>query len=145
MTITLREITKENYEDICDLEVAEDQKRHLSSNIESLVDSMFHETMMPRAIYSDDRPVGFIMGERASDTLVGIFRFMIDFNFQKKGIGRTALELAITEIRQIEGIMKIQICYHPDNEIAKRLYFKIGFQEVGMDESGEDMWAELSI
>jgi len=145
MTITLREITKENYEDICDLEVAEDQKRHLSSNIESLVDSMFDETMVPRAIYFDDKPVGFIMGARASDTLVGIFRFMIDFNFQNEGIGLTALELAIAEIRQIEGIKQIQICYHPDNEIAKRLYFKIGFQEIGMDESGEDMLAEMSV
>ena len=145
MNITLREITNENYMDICDLEVADDQKRHLSSNIESLVESKFYETMVPRAIYADDKPVGFIMGDRASDTKVGIFRFMIDFNFQNKGIGRAALELAIAEIRQIEGIKQIEICYHPDNEIAKRLYFKIGFQEVGMNESGDDMLAVMSV
>lgn len=145
MSVTLREISKENYEAICDLEVAEDQRRHLSSNMESLVDAMFHETMVPRAIYFEDTPVGFIMGNRASDTTVGIFRFMVDFNFQQKGIGRSALELAITEIKQIEGIKKIQICYHPDNEIAKRLYSNIGFQEIGMDESGEDMWAEMAV
>jgi len=134
VNITLREVTKDNYMDICDLEVADDQKRHLSSNMESLVESKFYETM----------PVGFIMGDRSSDT-VGIFRFMIDFNFQNKGIGRAALELAIAEIRQIEGIKKIEICYHPDNKIAKRLYLKIGFQEVGMDESGDDMWAVMSV
>ena len=144
MNITLREITKDNYMDVCDLEVADDQKRHLSSNMESLVESKFYETMIPRAIYADDKPVGFIMGDRSSDT-VGIFRFMVDFNFQNKGIGRAALELAITEIRQIEGIKQIEICYHPDNKIAKHLYLKIGFEEVGMDESGDDMWAVMSV
>jgi len=145
VTVTLREITKENYEEICDLEVAEDQKRHLSSNMESLVESMFHDHMVHRAIYWNDKPVGFIMGARHTDTQVGIFRFMIDSDYQKKGIGRSALELAIAEIRQIEGIKSIQICYHPDNEVAKRLYVKIGFQEVGMDDTGEDMLAVMSV
>lgn len=145
MNITLREITKDNYEDICDLEVAEDQKRHLSSNMESILDSKFHESLTARAIYSDDIPVGFIMGERTTAAKVEIYRFMIDINFQKKGIGCSALELAITEIKKIEGIKQIQICYHPDNEIAKSLYFKIGFKEVGMNDSDDDMLAVMSV
>jgi len=62
MHITLREITKENFMDVCELEVADDQRRHLSSNMESLLESKFYETMIPRAIYADDKPVGFIMG-----------------------------------------------------------------------------------
>jgi len=145
LKITLREITKENYRDVCDLEVTNDQKGHLASNMESLVESKFDETLVPRAIYAEDKPVGFMMGNRASDTEVTIFRFMIDFNFQQKGIGRAALRQAITEIRQIEGIQQIDICYHPDNTIAKRLYLSLGFREVGMDESDEDMWAVLHI
>ena len=145
MNITLREITKDNYEKICDLEVADDQKRHLSSNMESLVDSKFHETLVPRAIYNNDTPVGFIMGEQTSSSRVEIYRFMIDSEFQQRGMGRAALELAIAEIQHIGGIKQIQICYHPENDIAKRLYFKLGFQEVGMSESGEDMLAVLSL
>lgn len=145
MNITLREITKDNYEDICDLEVADDQKRHLSSNMESLVDSKFYETLVPRAIYNGDTPVGFIMGEQTSSSKVEIYRFMIDSEFQQRGMGRSALELAIAEIQQLGGIKQIQICYHPDNDIAKRLYFKLGFREVGMSESGEDMLAVLSL
>ena len=141
MNITLREITKDNYEDICDLEVAEDQKGHLSSNTQSILESKFHETLTARAIYSDDVPVGFTMGERASVEQIAIFRFMIDQNYQKKGIGRQALDVAISELKQLEGITKIQICYHPDNEIAKSLYLKVGFKEIGMDDSGEDMLA----
>ncbi|MBX2869545.1 MAG: GNAT family N-acetyltransferase [Acidiferrobacterales bacterium] len=145
MAITLREVTRENYEDICELEVADDQKRHLSSNIESLLESKYYDTLVPRGIYYGDEPVGFIMGERTSESKVEIFRFMIDIDYQKKGYGRAALEVAIAEIRQLEGVSEIQICYHPDNEVAKQLYFKLGFKEVGMDEAGEDMLAVLSV
>lgn len=141
MSITLREVTKDNYEDVCSLEVADDQKGHLSSNIESILESKFHETLTPRAIYSDEVPVGFIMGERTSEKEIEIFRFMIDQKYQKKGFGRTALELAFSEIKQLDGVTQIQICYHPDNEVAKRLYLNVGFKEIGMDESGNDMLA----
>lgn len=145
MNITLQEITRENYEDICDLEVADDQKKHLSSNIESLLESKFYESLTPRAIYWEDKPVGFIMGERTSEAMIQIYRFMIDVDYQKKGIGRAALELVIDEVKQLDGITHIQICYHPDNIVAKRLYSKIGFEEVGMDKSGIDMLAVKSV
>jgi len=141
MNITLQEITKDNYEDICELEVADDRKGHLSSNTQSILESKLHETLTSRAIYSDDVPVGFIMGERTSEDMIEIFRFMIDQNYQRKGIGRKALEVVISELKQLEGVTKIQICYHPDNEIAKSLYLKIGFKEIGMDDSDEDMLA----
>ncbi len=141
MTITLREITKDNYRHICALEVTDEQKGNLSSNMESILESKFHETLTPRAIYSDEVPVGFIMGERTSEKEIEIFRFMIDQEYQKKGIGRTALELVFSEIKLLEGVTHIQICYHPDNEIAKRLYLNVGFTEIGMDESGDDMLA----
>jgi len=127
-SITLREITKDNYEDVCRLEVADDQKRHLSSNTESILESKFHESLTPRAIYSNDVPVGFIMGERTSEKEIEIFRFMIDQKYQKRGFGRTALELVFSEVKQLEGVTQIQICYHPDNEIAKRLYLSAVFQ-----------------
>ena len=145
MNITLREITKENYEDVCGLELADHQKRHLSSNMESILESKFHEALVARAIYLNDDPVGFIMGAKESASEFEIFRFMIALSYQKKGIGRAALEMAIAGIRRVEGIQKIKICYHPDNTIAKQLYLNIGFKEVGMDEDGEDMWAEISV
>jgi len=86
MSITLREITKDNYEDICCLEVADDQKGHLSSNMESILESKFHDTLTARAIYSDEVPVGFIMGERTSEKEIEIFRFMIDQRYQKRDL-----------------------------------------------------------
>ena len=46
-----------------------------------------------------------------------------------------------SQIKQIGGVTQIQICYHPDNEIAKGLYLQVGFKEIGMDESGKDMQA----
>lgn len=37
------------------------------------------------------------VGEGTSDTKVEILRFVIDLYFQNKGLGRAALQLAITE------------------------------------------------
>lgn len=141
MSISFRKITRKNYEDICNLEVKNKQKGYLSSNTESILDSRFDKTLIPRAIYVDDVPVGFIMGERVSKRKVEIFRFMIDKKHQRKGYGHTALKMAIVKIRQIDGVRKIQICYHPDNKIAKGLYKKLGFREIGMDKCGNDMLA----
>lgn len=141
MNLAFRKITRKNYEDICDLVVAEDQRGHLSSNMESILDSKFDKDLVPRAIYLDDKPVGFIMVEKTPKDTIEIFRFMIDQRYQNKGYGRAALELAIAKFEQLEGIRKIQICYHPDNDVAKGLYQKLGFKEIGMDESGEDMLA----
>lgn len=38
-----------------------------------------------------------------------IFRFMIDYRYQRKGIGRLALLKVIEEIRQIENAQKVII------------------------------------
>ena len=70
---------------------------------------------------------------------------MIDQKFQQKGIGRKALTLALDEIKQVKGIEIIEICYDPENPVAKDFYSKFGFVEIGMDEDDEDMLAIISL
>lgn len=145
MNITLRPVTKENYEQVCDLDVAEDQQDYVACNMWSLVESMFNANYVTRAIYLDDLPVGFFMWVKEDADLVSIWRFMVDNVQQNKGIGREALALAIDEIKQIEGLRTIEICYHPNNPVAKDFYSRFGFIEIGMDDDGEDVLAQIQL
>jgi diamine N-acetyltransferase len=145
MKISLRHVTKNNYEAVCDLDLLDEQEAYVACNMWSLVESMFNEKYETRAIYSDEEPVGFFMWVEESLTKISIWRFMIDRKHQKKGIGRVALELALNEIRQLVKLKEIEICYNPENPVAKGFYSSFGFVEVGMDEDNEDMLAIITI
>jgi len=70
---------------------------------------------------------------------------MIDKKYQQKGIGRTALSLALNEIKKSPKLKEIEICYNPQNPVAKIFYSSFGFVEIGMSNDGEDMLAIISL
>ncbi|WP_199924995.1 GNAT family N-acetyltransferase [Paenibacillus sp. IHBB 10380] len=70
---------------------------------------------------------------------------MVDQHHQNKGIGRRAMLLALDEIRRTDGLEEIEICYNPNNPVARSFYSSFGFVEVGMDEDGDDMLAIIKI
>lgn len=145
MEVSLRQITKENYESICDLDVAKEQEEYVACNMWSLVESMFNEGHETRAIYLNDEPIGFFMWVQETKDKISIWRFMVDQKHQQKGIGRTALKLALDEIKQVFSLKKIEICYNPKNPVAKDFYSSVGFVEIGMNEDGEDMLAVIDL
>jgi len=145
MNISLQLVTKDNYETICDLDVAKEQQDYVACNMWSLVESMFNTNHQTRAIYLDDKPVGFFMWVMETRHKTSIWRFMVDRQDQNKGIGRRALTLAIEEIKQTPDLKEIEICYNPKNPVAKSFYSSFGFVEVGMDEDDEDMLAVIKL
>lgn len=145
MEVSLRAVTKSNYEEICDLDVSKEQEEYVACNMYSLVESMFNEGYETRAIYLEQEPVGFFMWVQESIYKISIWRFMVDKKHQQKGIGRKALKLALDEIRQVTDLKEIEICYDPANPVAKEFYSSFGFTETGMDEDGEDMLAVIEI
>ena len=145
MKISLEEINKSNYEQVCDLDVADDQQAFVACNMWSLVESSYNENHTCKAIYCNDQPVGFLMWVQETPTKVSIWRFMIDESHQNNGIGRVALSHAITLIKQTSELKQIEICYNPKNPVAKAFYSSFGFEEVGLDEDGEDMLAVIAI
>lgn len=143
MNISLRAVTIDNYEDVCDLEVSPEQRNYLASNMFSLVEASFNPGYQTRAIYRDNELVGFIMWLMQQAGKMEIWRFMIDQKFQQQGLGRIALGLALAEIRQQPEVCCIEICYNPENPLAKPFYASFGFVETGMDDENEDMLALL--
>ncbi|MGE7090276.1 hypothetical protein ACQKII_02195 [Lysinibacillus sp. NPDC048646] len=53
--------------------------------------------------------------------------------------------LALDEIKQTGGLEEIEICYDPNNHVAKDFYASFGFVEVGMDQESEDILATIKI
>ncbi|MBU1309204.1 MAG: GNAT family N-acetyltransferase [Gammaproteobacteria bacterium] len=145
MSITLEEVTSSNYEAVCDLDVTAEQQEYVASNMWSLLESHYCQGHTCRAIYQNDTPVGFFMWVTETAEKVSIWRFMVDQRYQKAGIGRAALSLALDQIKAGGNVKEIEICYDPKNPVAKNFYSSFGFQEVGLDEDGEDMLAVIKL
>ena len=130
MSITLQPVTRDNYERVCQLRVAEDQEDFVADNAWSLVESIFEPGCETRAICRDGQPVGFFMWVRGPEARVTIWRFMVDEGHQRQGIGTAALRLAIAEIGRSAGVREIGIYYDPRNPVAKDFYARFGFVEI---------------
>src|SRR5512135_1477399 len=92
-TISLRKITPQNYEAVINMQVREEQKNFVASNLASLAEAYVFPNRHPLAIYADETPVGFLMStfweERQQHW---IFRLMIAAEHQGRGYGRAAMQ-----------------------------------------------------
>ena len=71
---------------------------------------------------------------------------MIDKRYQGRGYGKEALKLAIDFIRTWP-CGKAEYCwisYEPENEVAKKLYASLGFEETG-EMCGDEIVAVLKL
>lgn len=139
MSISLRPITNENWEDCIQLRVAPHQQSFIASNLYSLAESKFEQSFVPMGIYLDDRMIGFLMyGKDPEDGIYWIIRFMIDKAFQGKGYGRAALSQAITFLAKLDDCSdSIVLGVKEDNTDANRFYQAFGFHDTGRREHGE--------
>ncbi|MBB4141916.1 GNAT family N-acetyltransferase [Rhizobium rhizoryzae] len=130
---------------LLDLRLRPDQVRMVASVADSLEEAETDEDARPRAILHDGEPVGFLMYDATSaDDVAQLYRFIIDERQQGRGFGRAALSAVIAEIRREPHVLKISICYEPENLAARQLYLSAGFVEQGLDEDGE-MIAHLAL
>lgn len=144
--IRLEDVTAENWEEVVDLELTDEQEDMVAENAYSLAESKFNPYAVPKAIYAGEKLVGFVMYETLHEDgephAYSIYRFMIDKSKQGQGYGRAALSKVIDLIKQDPDYEKISICYVPKNKAARKFYASLGFKEVGLDEDGE-MIAEI--
>ncbi|WP_054024439.1 GNAT family N-acetyltransferase [Bacillus sp. FJAT-28004] len=144
--ITLRKITLENRRAIFNLEVSEDQRRFVASNLSSVASCYVLATNgghpFPFAIYADEQPVGFVMITykitgyelpTIADDSYCILRLMIDKQYQNRGYGREAMKKVLDFIRTFPAgpANYCWISYKEDNVAAKKLYESFGFRNNG--------------
>ena len=154
--IHLEKISWENYEDVLKLHVAKNQEDFVATNSTSLIQAFLalsdDEPVFAFAIYNDDTVVGFIQisydddwtGYEREDWLSSdaykkwegikyyyIWRFMIGEEYQGRGYGKSAIAKIIEFIKTYPcgEADYIALSYERSNEVAKKLYFSLGFYE----------------
>ena len=146
----IRPVTKDNWRELVKLQVREDQKGFVASNVASIAESQSgydepdfgHWDFHPFGIYDNNIPVGFLMyGFNFSHPKQQAFiiRLMVDEKFQGKGYGRFGMEKLLEIFRADERIRVVGISYEPENEGARKLYANLGFVEPGEMLEGETL------
>ena len=133
MSVSLREITPENFKECVDLKVSDAQKTFVAPNVMSIAQS---KILFPQAntmaVYAGDEIVGFVMyGLDTDDNQYYLGRLMIDEKHQGKGYGRAATLEVIERLKQNEDCKEIYLSFAPENENAEKLYKSIGFERTG--------------
>ena len=130
--VKLKGINTENFWEVIDLKVHEDQKEFVLENSISIAQSKVQPECIPLAIYDDETLVGFLMYcIDSDDDNYWIYRFMIDRTFQRKGYGKKALELVLKEIKKDKSRNKIILDVKRESIAAVELYRSFGFEFTG--------------
>jgi len=148
MSVFIKPVTKENWRALAKLKVRQDQTNYVASNVYSIAESQFgfddadggHWDMYPFGIYDNEVPVGFLMyGTNFSNKEYQAFiiRLMIDESQQAKGYGAFGMKKMLEIFQEDKRINAVGISYEPDNEVARKLYDRLGFAETGEVLDGE--------
>ncbi len=132
--LTLREITKENLIAVTDLQMEDSQAGFVEDNLWSIAECYLYEEFVPKAIYDDETPVGFVLYYFVEDDpdYVFLHRIMIDKHQQGKGYGVRSLELCFEEFKkEFPSIGCVELIHYPDNDRAAAVYEKAGFKLTG--------------
>lgn len=143
----LRKITTKNVWDVVRLDVSGEQRDYVAPNRLSIIEAFAAReegyVALPFALYDEERPVGFVMlgygtaGDEDEPSVAEhgycLWRFMIDREYQGKGLGRKALDvvLAYTETMPCGNADVIWLSFEPENVRARELYRQAGFLENG--------------
>ena len=136
----IRPVTKDNWLALIKLQVREDQRQFVASNVFSIAQAQFgddfegHWDLHPFGIFDGDEPVGFLMygfNFEHPKQQAFIQRLMVDEKFQGKGYGRFGMQKVLEIFRADERIREVGISYEPENEAARKLYASLGFSETG--------------
>jgi diamine N-acetyltransferase len=139
-TITLRPITRDNFDAVFQLRIADNQKTFVEANMVSIAEAYVRPTFCPLAVYAGDELVGFVMyGYEDPPGQWSILQFMIDLRHQRRGHGRRAMQVLIPMTVERHGMEEIGLTYFRGNDVAARLYRGLGFVETGEDDGAHIM------
>ncbi|MEV0676220.1 GNAT family N-acetyltransferase [Actinosynnema sp. NPDC050436] len=133
----LHAVTEDNYPAVIALEVHEEQRSFVATNLKSIADAWVHRPRMePLALYSGDDLVGFTLLHREHPHDLHVVRYMIDRRAQGRGLGRKGLA-AVADVARAENRTRLTLSLVPGNAVAHGLYKAFGFVETGEVHEGE--------
>lgn len=138
--VSLREVTKENLDDVLTLKVKPDQQNFVASNAVSIAEAHFEPKAWFRAIYADEAAVGFVM--LYDDPQTGeyfLWRFMIDARYQGLHFGERAIQLLVDYVRTRPEATELLLSYVPAEGSPQPFYSRLGFVDTGEVSDGENV------
>lgn len=144
MSVTLRDITGDNYFQVLELKISPEQEaaKFVAPVVRSLADAWYYRDegiTYPKAIYAKEDLVGFIMYDLDPESQqVFIWRFLIDQRYQGKGYGRQTIEAVVEMAKQQTQMTKVVADYVDGNEPMKKILLGLGFEETGFDQDSKE-------
>ena len=144
--IKLQELNHENFYSICQLSVKPEQQGHVDTNAISMAEANFSDYAWMRGIFLNEEAVGFVMVEvRAEANKFYLWRFMIDQNYQGLGLGRSAIQLVVSELKSIFNASELSTSVVPAETGPQKFYESLGFQSTGNYIEGREIELKLVI
>ncbi len=142
MKIEFKIIDSFNKEEVLKLNVKSSQRGFVETIKECLDESDELSLWRPTAIYVDNILVGFAMygfwKYEGDYGRVWLDRFLIDEHYQGHGYAKPILSSLINKIIEEYKCKEIYLSLYEDNEIACKIYKKLGFDFNGeLDINGE--------
>ena len=136
--IRLTPVTNDNQAVCRRLSVSKKQLGFVADNAYSLAQAEKQPEMIPIAIYNEQTMIGFAMHAKEDKTKrIWIVRFMIDQQYQHKGLGKEALAELLKLLFRFYDTKEIYLSYEPENTRAASFYQAAGFLPTGQIEDGE--------
>ena len=124
-----------------DLEITKEQEKFVALPAEAIAASKFYDYYVNRGIYLGDKPVGFIQYypnyDDGKPNEIFIDQLLVDISLQGKGYGSEAIKLVLKEIKQLDGINSVSICYVEGHDVMKKFFEQFSFNVVEQDEFDE--------
>jgi diamine N-acetyltransferase len=139
MTIRLQDVNDSNWRDCADLQLAEEEKKYISSNVYAIAEWKFETESVFKAIYAGTELVGMLayyLHDGEHGCFYWLYHLMIQEKYQGNGYGEAAVKLAVNEMHQL-GAIEIRTMYMPGNIRSQNLFKKIGFEEIGILDGGD--------
>lgn len=150
--VTLEEVTAGTVRAVTELRVAPWQEGYVASNAVSIAQAYFHKEAWFRMIRARGELIGFVM--LRDPTLLepapqpvefSLWRFMLDRNFQGKGLGRKALEQVVLHARSRPGVCALHTSYVPGPHGPLSFYLSFGFCHTGQTKANGEIGLVLPI
>jgi GNAT superfamily N-acetyltransferase len=146
VAISLREIGEDNAEAVLALRTTPEQERFVSPVTASLAEAAEYPHANPwyRAVYADDRPVGFVMlswdVEPQPPEIHGpwfLWKLLIDHRYQRQGYGQEVVRQVVALVRD-QGATELLTSHVLGEGGPADFYARLGFVPTGeLDPAGE--------
>jgi diamine N-acetyltransferase len=149
--ISIKEITKDNWEEALELSIHDNQKSFVPSITESLAFAYikpWDEALVPYVLYENNKIIGsfYITYTPNSEDNYWIGGFQIDKELQGKGYGKQSLNKIIEFIKEKHHKCKvISLTVEKENEQAISIYKRAGFISQNQENSYQQPIYKLKV